>query len=763
MKTGRDYSAQIDEGIEKISARKLRLILTRNWMWLVAILFLTNLGAYLYIRWTKPLYEATSEIKLDIESDAQEFGIGGLVEDKNMGILSGEIELLKSRLFFQKLLDSLDLSISYYTQGRILVDEKYPNGPFKVDYSLKDNTWVDKRILLEFLSPDEFTYKIDDGAPSEPYRVGSKVENESISFTVSITQPDFELTEEKFLFIINSNEALQNYLDANLNVEFLNLKANTLQISFQDHNTAKAKDIVNTINKIYIHYTQNERSRANKNKIEWIDDQLSKIENELEDFENYFENFTIENRTNDLDNDLKITVQSINQLDSQRFEVNRRLSVVNTLLSELDSSGIIIPSRLLPTDIRDAVIDLNDLHIEKQQLGISYKETTFTMQSKDQEIAALKDGIKSLVQEYHKNLKRNEEDLNRRKSNLESSFTKIPGKSTEFNKNQRFYKLYEEFYLSLMQSKAEFEIAVAGITPNFKILEPAKVNQNPVEPNKLVVQGSGVTSGLLICLLFIGFRYVVEDKINSVEEVEELLAFPIMGNIPKARVNTDGGLITFEHPKSSVSEALRSTRTNIQFFVPEQSSQVITVTSSIAGEGKTFIASNLAAILALSNKKVCVLDLDMRKPSVHARFNHLENGKGVSTLLISKHALDECITTTEVDGLHYIPAGPIPPNPSELLMNGNFNELLSKLKESYDIVILDTPPVGLVTDGILAMKQSDLTIMVVRNGHTRKRDIKGAMRHLNLVDKKISVVFNGHESRGTYGYSYGYYSDKKSS
>ncbi len=752
------------EGAEKVSLRKIRWLFSKYWIWLIAILFATNTLAYLYIRWTKPVYQATSEIKLDVESDATEFGIGTLIEDKNLGILSGEIELIKSRLFFQKVLDTLDLSVSYYTQGRILMEEKYPSSPFEIEYTINNPFIIDQKIFFEFKSPETFVFYLENQSESEIYHISDQVEDENLSFSVNTNPSNIDLTQHKFVVIINSRESLQDYLDANLNVSLLNLKANTLKISFSDYNPVKARDIVNTINEIYINYTQEEKSRANRNKIDWINHQLENIESDLSEFENYFEDFTIENRTNDLDADLKTTVRQINVLDSQQYEISRRINIASELISKVDSNTILSPSRLLPEEINNNISNLNNQRIERERLGISYKESTFTIQSKDKEINTMASAVKELLVEYNENLNVTLKNTDDKKKQLERSFTQIPGKTTEFNKKQRFYKLYEEFYLSLMQSKAEFEIAVAGITPNFTVLEPAKISPTPVSPNKMVVQSGGVISGVIACFFLITALYVIEDKINSVEEMEELLPYPVIGNIPRTRhKNSDGSLVSDQHPKSGVSEALRTTRTNIQFIVPENKSQVLSISSSVAGEGKSFIASNISAILAASNKKVCLIDLDMRKPTIHTTFGKGDNETGISTLLINQTSVENSIVESTLSNLHYIPSGPIPPNPSELISNGGFRELIKKLKSSYDFIIMDTPPIGLVTDGILAMKESDLALLVVRYGYTRKKDVKSTLRNLKMVDTKIGLMFNSHETGGDYGYTKGYYTDKTSS
>ncbi|MDH5398325.1 MAG: polysaccharide biosynthesis tyrosine autokinase [Cyclobacteriaceae bacterium] len=751
----------MDNKQETIDFGKLFSLFRRNVIWLVIILTATNVCAYLFLRWTKPMYESSSELKLEIQSDATEFGIGGMIENKNLSIISGEIELLKSKLFFKKVIDSLDLSISYYTIGHLLVDEKYPSSPIAVSYKLKSNRYLDQKVYVEYEDDEHFSWGLSpDGADRQQIKMGQKVVNDDIEFTIRQTQLFENASDEKFYFTIHSEEALLNYLGSNLTVQPLNLNANTIKLSFQDHNPIKARDMINAINNIYIDYTQQEKSLTNKKKINWLNDQLEKIGSELESFEDYFEDFTITNRTSDLNSDLKNTITLINVIDSQRYEIKLRLEILNELHDSISNQKPIPPSRLLPSAINSSINKLSNLIIEKEQMGLAYKETTFAMQQKSQEIegmrSALNEQINNLTKGYNKELK----DLNARQKRLESRFTKMPGKNTEFNKNLRFYNLYEEFFLSLMHSKAEFEIAIAGLTPDFKVLSPASYPHQPIYPNKLMVYGTGMITGLMFSLLFVGIKYILDNKVNNIEELENLTQTPVLGGIPLSKMKLDNSrLIVHTNPKSGVSESLRSIRTNIQFMLPNEAQKVIAITSSIGGEGKTFMALNLAGIIALSKKKVILLDLDMRKPKIHYAFDEEIKEKGVSTILISKNKLKECIKPTEIEGFDYIPSGPIPPNPAELLLNPEFAEMIVELKKQYDIIILDTPPIGLVTDGVLAMQKADLTLQIVRANYTKKRDLNALQRFTHIEKPPVALILNCLPRVSHYGYHYGYYSE----
>ncbi len=243
-------------------------------------------------------------------------------------------------------------------------------------------------------------------------------------------------------------------------------------------------------------------------------------------------------------------------------------------------------------------------------------------------------------------------------------------------------------------------------------------------------------------------------------DLERLRQIPILGVVPASRYSSNGGIFVAEHPRSMVSEAIRTLRTNLEFFNIQADKKIIAVSSTVSGEGKSFIAMNLGGVIALSRKKVILLDLDMRKPKhdLPAPFN--ENTKGISTILIRRNNWQECIIKTEVELFDYLPSGPHPPNPSELLLNGDFDKLLADLKQAYDYIILDTPPVGLVTDGIMAMKHADLAIYVFRVNYSRKDFLSNLQRIVNINKfSNITTLLNALPSTGENRYGYGYYEE----
>ena len=349
--------------------------------------------------------------------------------------------------------------------------------------------------------------------------------------------------------------------------------------------------------------------------------------------------------------------------------------------------------------------------------------------------------------------------ISSKKLTLEKRLRTLPAEGTEFTSNQRNFSLYEEFLLTLMQLKAEFQVAQAGTVTDFVILSAAFLPGDPVSPNKLIIYGLGIVSGLIFSFLFVGVRYALHNKITSLSELEKITSLPILGVVPefiKEKLQLSK-LIIVKNPKSPVSESLRTIRTNMEFLKVTSPNKVISITSTVSGEGKTFLAINLGGIISLSKQKVLLVDMDMRRPKIHLAFNQQQVEKGLSTVLINKHSFQECIMHTEMENLDYLPSGPTPPNPSELIMGNEVDHLLEQLKQNYDTIILDTPPVGLVTDGILAMKKADIAIYAIRADYSRK-DFVNTLNRLAKTNRfnNLSIVLNSVQITGKKGYGYGY-------
>jgi capsular exopolysaccharide synthesis family protein len=747
---------------EGLDLTKLRMILRNNWYWLLLIFVVINATAYLAVRYSKSIYSSESVLKLDVKETASEFGITTTVEDKNINLMASEIDIIRSELFLSQVLDSLNIDMSFYSVGRFLNDELFGVAPFSIEYTIKNPYAYNVPIYIDEDGANGFKLRVGEHGKELEGRYGERVLLDALDITVR-KNVNFQKGDELgYYFIINSRGVLLSYLLGNLQAEPLNYRSNTILVSFKDHNAFKAHAVVSKIDTLYLRYSNEQNNLANSQKIEWLTNELYLIEKKMEDYENYFESFTLQNKTNNLDDDLRKTITAINRIDSQRYDVSRKLTETNRLLDDIHThSGdffiSLLQRRVLPEGLQKNLEDLQQRTIETEKLRMSYNETTLAFREKQKDIEVLQTKAVNQLAELKADLMQRAVDLSKRKAQLESEFANMPDKSTQFNKNQRFYKLYEEFYLSLMQSKSGFEIAQAGSTPDFKILSPATLSTIPIAPKKTMIFGVGMITSLIAVLLLIGVLYIVNNKVTNAGELERNNNTPLLGVVPASSYTTTAGLHVVEHPRSMVSEAIRTLRTNLDFFTVDAEKKVIAISSTISGEGKSFIAMNLGGVIALSKKKVVLLDLDMRKAK-----NDLtqpeDNTKGMSTILIRKNTWQECIIKTQLESFDFIPSGPHPPNPSELLLTGEFAAMLEELKEHYDFVILDTPPVGLVTDGVMAMRKADISVYVFRANYSKKEFLNNFRRLVSMNKfSNITMLLNAlpaqpGNSRGYYGY-----------
>ncbi len=749
---------------EGIDLEKFRAVVIGNLWWIILIFISCNVAAYLTTRWTKDIFESESELKLDIKRDASDLGIkNSIIQDPNLDIVSGEIEQIKSRSFFNKIIDSLDLRISYMSEGQVLHDEMYKRSPFQVMITSVSNHLEDTPIYFTPLT--EITYQLKQGKEGITIIGNYGAPINFISSELTVTNPG-QLTEKDhndFYFVINSREHLITYLAANINVDPLNFNANTIRISFRDNNAVKARDIVNKIDSLYITYSNEQKNLANKQKINWLNQELSQVEKRMEGFENYFETFTLQNKSSDVGQDMKRTIYQINRYDSQRYTLNKKIIELNTLIETIVSGKRQSSSTqysFLPDYLNKRLEMLSVMAQDRDRLSLAYNENTLAFKQKEKELTTLKDQVFGQLNQLKENWMRTLVEVVDNKEKLERAFTSMPDKNTKFSKNQRFYNLFTEFYLSMLQSKAQFEIAQAGSTPDFKILSSASLSGTPVSPSKAVVLAIGLAAGLALSFFFIGLVYILNDKVTSVKDIEQMLDVPVLGVVPTSRQSKVSTIHVSDNPKSMVSEAIRSLRTNLDFFTSGGKKKIITISSSVSGEGKSFLAMNLGGVLAMSKKKVALIDLDMRKTKKINPANGESVHKGLSTILIKKNTWRECVQKTTIENLDFIPSGPHPPNPSELLLNGEFSSLIEEVQQEYDFILMDTPPVGLVTDGIMAMRKSDLSIYVVRANYSKKEFLKNVDRLISVNKlSNVAIVLNAlPQSNKSYGY--GYYEDK---
>ncbi len=767
---------------DELDVKLFLYIAKKNLIFVLLLFAIAISSAYLYLRYTPPLYQASSVIQIASELEKTRIlPTAHIYEDD----IARKIELLRSSVFLQRALSKLPLEITYYSKGRVLNHELYKSTPFIIEKNVKNSNIYGLPIYVDFLS-DSLAVLSYELRNNEHRRIEVKAGEwgELPEFDFKIEILNFKAIEDQqsifsrnsYFFIINNPANIVSYYAKDIKVNVLNAAAKTIEISYSGNNAGKTSDIVNAIAEEFKIYDLERKAESANNILSYIDlqlelifDKLTESELELERFKNKYEitepahdNLTpMKNRLNELQNQLinleieRSIYQDIekNLLESEEIDIYKLVAV----LAGIDFQN----------NISNMMRALHDLLMEREKLLYQVTPRSSQIAALDYQIDIQKRYLVESINSIKSNIELRLADI---KSKIEeyNEFLKIEPREyslVEYSRLQRIYSINEKFYNQLVEKKAEYSISVAGHVPQSTILERSASTGRPISPRPRAIYISGVLASLFLGAGLIFLRYIFYNEIPSLNDILKHTDAPILGVIPKYKsAIPKDQLLVLDKPKSVIAEALRSIRTNLQFIDNSPGSKIIAVTSTISSEGKTFFAVNLAGILAFSNKKVIVIDFDMRKPKIHFGFN-VANNNGVSTILSGIDSLEKCIQKSKESNLDFITAGPVPPNPSELILSPKMDELLDELKKTYDYIIIDNPPVGIVTDGMKSIMKANYPIYLFKANFSKRIFIQNVNRLigenkipnlaivLNSVDKQYSSY--GYDK----GYAYGYYGD----
>ena len=751
--------------LESFDIERFWYVLKQSKFWILGIILFLTLTAYLYVRYTKNTYKSESVVKLDFQSEANVLGITDVINTQERNEISGEIELIKSKLFLSRVVDAADLHVSYHVYGRYLTDERYLNSPFVISYKVL-NEWVyNNPIDVEIVDDTQFvlSYNYYGREIKSAFKFGDEITTEVFNLAIDKTVSfDESVIGSRFYFTINSKAYLLNYVQRGLEVVPENFNAKTIRIAFSDFKARKARDLVSIIDSLYLNYTKEVKNQAIEQKIQFLNNQINETEQKLSEFEEYFEQFTIQNRTTDLGQDLNRTITQLFKVDSQRFTLRNRIADLKSIQEKVRVDGVAIVDPILagylPEPLSTSLKEYGELQQERELKLASYNETSYLIKQLNLQLDKSKSNLGKLIQSYEQILNDQLSNVDEQRSYYESSLYQLPSMGTEYSKKRRVYNLQEELLLSLQTSRMELGITRAGTVTNNIILSPATLPTHPIKPQKLLIIIAGFVVGLVLSVIFLLVKYIVHNKIAGLRELERMIQTPVLGGVPdfSKKLEVTSMVVDIEET-SAVSEALRTIRTNMDFLGNGKPTKIISVTSTVSGEGKTFVATNLGAIMAMTGKRVVVVDFDMRKPKIHIAFGKENKAEGVSTVLAGQSNLKNAIEESRIKNLYFIPSGPTPPNPSELLLQKEFSDLMEHLEQEFDIIILDTPPVGLVTDGRIIMKSSDIQLYVVRADFSKRSYVKVVNDlHSSGQFKGMATILNSIDNTPVYGYGYGY-------
>lgn len=763
-----NFSGEFELGLFLFIARK-------SIIWIILFFGIAFGGAYLYLRYTPPVFEATSIIQIQTNNQAKQvLNVDALTESEN-GLAEG-VEFLRSKVFFKRVLSKLPLQISYFAEGTFKIFELYKCAPYSVETRIKNPKIMGSKIYVDFKNNIEgqINYDFEGTKYSKGYQRNQWVEFPDLDIKIDILNySDIEkqqnlVKKNAYFFTLNDTNSVLNEYYPSLEVKLLNEQAKTIKIAFKDFNPQKAADIVTSVTEEYKSFDVEHKGESSNSVISFINNQLDTVYNQLKLSEYSIQDFRKNNNVNENDNVILSNTNRFNSMEDQVIALELEESVFNRIESNIDNLNstdtykllAIVAGASVESNIKTIIDGLQTLLIQREKMLFAVKSNSDGVKEIEHSIEIQKKLLKESLKSVKNAISIKKDDLKLKALDFETKNNKLPQNEIEYSRLQRLYSINEKYYNLLLEKKTEYSISKAGFVSQSSVLDKADVPSSPVSPNRKTTFILYMVAALVASLLIIFTRYLSHNEINSLNEITKYTnaSISILGIIPKCKVDIPvSQLLVDKSPKSLIAEAFRSVRTNLQFISNEPGSKIIALTSTISGEGKTFVAINLAGIIAFSGKRVVIIDLDMRKPKIHIGFG-AENSKGMSTLLIGKNTVEETIQKSNLEYLDFITAGPVPPNPSELIISQKMDEILVYLKTIYDVIIIDNPPVGLVSDGIAMIQRADYPIYIFRADYSKRNFIQNVDRLFNEANiQRLSVLLNGVDiDRKNYGYNYGY-------
>ena len=727
-----------------------------------------SIGAFLYIRFTLPIYEATSSVLIKDSKNPSKN-----IEDILTGDLLGntkniatEIGILRSRSVLEETINELNLGVSYFDKSGFFSYPVYKNTPFNVNLSRATDGIYDEEFTVKPI--DENTFKLDLDADNRSFHytyTGNHHYGEEIKtpkFTFKIEKNDIAFnkeSKEEYSFVINSMNKLIAYYNEKMKVEPINKDATIVTVSVQDKIKERAVDFLNTLGKVYINQDIKDKSSVAALTLKFVDEQLEEISKTLNATELDLQKFKEQKGTINLSEESKAYLERVTAVDESRVkaEINlRSLDYLSDYISSNRDMESLAPTTLGSPDpiLVDLITQLKELQSKRKTLAYGSSAASPALKVIDQQIESTKKSLVESINNIRNVSKTDLQGINSQISQYENSIRKIPNIERELLGIQRNFTVNENIYLYLLQKKAETGIAKATAVSDNKVLDTATINDIPVIPNKKAVAIITLMLIFIVPVVIILVQSYISNTISNREDIEKMTKTPIIGVV--GHHNSEERLVVSNKPKSSIAEAFRSIRANLMFFGLSEQHKVVLITSSVGGEGKSFSTLNLATVLSLQSHKVIIVGMDLRKPQLVQDLG-VNNDFGVSTYLIGKSSLESVICKTNIPGLDIIPSGPIPPNPAELLAKKETLNLMNELRAMYDYIIIDTPPVGIVSDAMMLMNIADINIFILRENYSKKEYIKNINNYYSQGKiNNLCILLNDAGSNMRYGYGYGY-------
>lgn len=756
------------------------------WKWFLISLIITFTIAYQVNIRKEKIYAMQTVVSIKEESNpfftsntSLVFNWGGISDQVN-----GISTILQSRSHNERVVDKLQFYIDYLEQGKYNLTDSYGQVPFYLEIDKTKPQLANTLIGIKFLTADEYQIQVlfeNSSVPTITYntntytsvsvlptnftrrfKVGERVIIPFLNWKLQINDnPGVYIGKEYFVRFNDFDETVSKY--KGLNVDGDKGGGSILTLSMQGTNKARMVDYLNSTVKMLIKIQLDGKNQFATNTIQFIDSTLVAMESQLKQTGNELKTFQKDKNIYEIEQGGAGASDRIISFDVEKDKVTRKIAYYNSLKTYLNNSS---DYSRLPAPSVAGIEDPNIVSNVSKLIALSTQrsEMAYAVKSEkifrdfDNQMAAVKNVLLENIATAKSSLLYDLSLVNSKIGQAESAVRKLPQEQQELLKIKRKYDLNDNIYSEFLKKRNEAEIVKASNLSDIHFIDPAKdVGAGLIGPKTSVNYVMALFLGILIPLLFVFGIFFINNSIQNSDDIAKLTQIPIIGVVG---VNKDVvSLAVFDKPKSALSEAFRGIRSSLQFLYKKQQlsgSKTLMITSSISGEGKTFCSINIATVFALSEKKTVIVGLDLRKPRLADEFN-LTTPLGVVNYLIRQNSLKEITNSTPIPNLDVILSGPIPPNPSELILSDAMSELINELKQKYDYIILDTPPVGLVADALELVQFADVTLYIVRQNYTKKDMITLLNNRVKRGElNNASIVLNGYQNKAKYGATYGY-------
>ena len=776
-----NYKPQQNSDEQSVDIKQLIYICLSQW-YLFVIGVIIALAVGFFINRYKPNVYQTSGTVL-IKND-QGFDPTALMTNLNTGKsnVENEMAILRSYTLTERTIKKMNLEVTYLEKGRFLTTEMYKTAPFEVEldrtvpqavgvvYEISnfgEGTMVlhgtsQTLTKYDFVLCQTMSKNLNKVDITCDCKQGEWIDNGYNRIRIVLNDrynPESDKLRS-FSFRLNSYPNLVRQMST-FTVAATSKQSSVASLVMNGNNPRKIVEFTNMLMNEYVNSGLEKKNSVSENTIQFIDNELTGIQESLSSAESELKDFRTQNDLMNLDLQASQIYNQLQALEKERAELSVNVKIYKRLQDYIkeqinDPENLAAPSTMGITDplLNRLVTELVTLSQTKATQLLTQTEQHPQIVKLDEQIVTTKRTLLETINNLVSNAELSLEEINKRIAKTMSESKVLPEKQQQLINYQRNFNFNDETYKYLMQRRAEAQILKASNTPDNSILDEARIERVvKISPRTSMNYLIAIILGLLIPALYLFLKDFFNVSINDRKDVEKLTSFPIIGQV--ALANGKDPLVVVNSPKSPIAESFRSIRTNVEFLTQGKSKSTILVTGDMQSIGKTFNSINVASIYALYGKKTVLLGFDMRKPKLFKEFG-LNNNIGLSSFLSNKEPFDNIIqSTTAIPSLDIITSGPIPPNPAELIASDKCKELFDLLKERYDYIIIDTPPVGLVTDAFLLMKYSDVNLFIVRQGVTNKNIFGSIIKDLEKRNLNISIVINGIQTNKGYGYGYG--------